>query len=251
MTFDNTPARRPNRLAMMTWQDVAERIAAGADAILPVGAGGKQHGLHLPMATDQIQAEWLADRLAERGNALICPTLTYGAYPAFVEYAGSVSLSDATFENLAFEIVGCLLGFGVPRVIVLNTGISTIAPIDRALHRIAQPDRVRHLKVYSGPRFERVLAERCAPAHGRHADEIETSIMLAIAPHLVDMPRAQASPPGTDGSAPGPLRARDATSANYAPSGSFGDPTRATSDTGSALVSAILDDLTEALAGRS
>ncbi len=77
----------------MRWDEVARRIDAGAVAILPIGAGAKQHGLHLPLNTDRIQAEWLAARLAERIDALVWPTLTYGHYPAFVEYAGSISLS--------------------------------------------------------------------------------------------------------------------------------------------------------------
>ena len=41
----------------MTWDAVARRIDNGAAAILPVGAAAKQHGLHLPLNTDRIQAE--------------------------------------------------------------------------------------------------------------------------------------------------------------------------------------------------
>ena len=93
-------ARIPNRhfIERMTWDEVARRIGDGAAAILPIGAAAKQHGFHLPLNTDRIQAEWLAGRLAEKIDALIWPTLTYGHYPAFVEYAGSSSLSAATFE---------------------------------------------------------------------------------------------------------------------------------------------------------
>lgn len=38
----------------MTWVDVGKRIAEGASAIVPIGAGAKQHGMHMTMATDQI-----------------------------------------------------------------------------------------------------------------------------------------------------------------------------------------------------
>src|SRR6476661_9088563 len=82
----------------MTWDEVARHIANGAAAILPIGAAAKQHGFHLPLNTDRIQAEWLAARLAETIDALIWPTLSYGHYPAFVEYAGSISLSAPVFE---------------------------------------------------------------------------------------------------------------------------------------------------------
>jgi creatinine amidohydrolase/Fe(II)-dependent formamide hydrolase-like protein len=32
----------------------------GAAALLPIGAGAKQHGLHMTMATDQVFAEYFA-----------------------------------------------------------------------------------------------------------------------------------------------------------------------------------------------
>ena len=128
----------------MHWDEVARRIGDSAVAILPIGAAAKQHGFHLPLNTDRIQAEWLAGRMAEKIDGLIWPTLTYGHYPAFVEYAGSSSLSISTFEALVREVAGQILGSGCPKLLVLNTGISTLAPVDRALMRLAS-ERVKHL----------------------------------------------------------------------------------------------------------
>ena len=126
----------------MRWDEVARRIQDGAAAILPIGAAAKQHGFHLPLNTDRIQAEWLAGKLAEEVDALIWPTLSYGHYPAFVEYAGSSNLSASTFEALVHEIAAGILGNGCRKLIVLNTGISTLAPVDRALARLAlRPDQ--------------------------------------------------------------------------------------------------------------
>ena len=88
----NSNAAR-NVIENLTWDEVSRRIAQGAAAILPIGAASKQHGFHLPMNTDRVQAEWLATQIAARIDALIWPTLAYGYYPAFVEYAGSASLS--------------------------------------------------------------------------------------------------------------------------------------------------------------
>ena len=136
----------------MHWDEVARRIGDGAVAILPIGAAAKQHGFHLPLNTDRIQAEWLAGRMAEKIDALIWPTLTYGHYPAFVEYAGSSSLSISTFEALVREVAGQILGSGCPKLLVLNTGISTLAPVDRALVRLAS-ERVKHLWIHEGPRY--------------------------------------------------------------------------------------------------
>ena len=227
----------------MHWDEVARRIGDGAVAILPIGAAAKQHGFHLPLNTDRIQAEWLAGRMAEKIDALVWPTLTYGHYPAFVEYAGSSSLSISTFEALVREVAGQILGSGCPKLLVLNTGISTLAPVDRALARLAS-ERAKHLWIHGGPRYPRVARQLAEQGHGSHADELETSLMLVLAPHLVDMTRAEASPTLKQ-ETPGALTPSDPNSPNYSRSGSYGDPTRATPAKGEALLAAMLEDLHE------
>jgi creatinine amidohydrolase len=226
----------------MTWDEVGSRIDNGAAAILPIGAGAKQHGFHLPMNTDRIQAEWLAAKVADRVDGVIWPTVAYGAYPAFVDYAGSVSLSAPVFESLIEEIAAGILGYGCRALLVLDTGISTLAPVDRALARLGSPDAL-HLKVHDGPRY-RAAAKLAEQSHGSHADELETSRMLVLAPHLVDMSRAEASPALTHETS-GPLTRRDIASPNYSRSGSFGDPTRATRAKGEILLAAMVDDVVE------
>ena len=227
----------------MHWDEVARRIDDGAAAILPIGGAAKQHGFHLPLNTDRIQAEWLAGSIAEKIDALVWPTLTYGHYPAFVEYAGSSSLTISTFEALVREIAGQILGGGCRKLLVLNTGISTLAPVDRALARL-DGARIRHLWIHEGPRYPRVARQLAEQSHGSHADEMETSLMLAMAPHLVNMTRAEASSALTQ-ETPGALTPSDPESPNYSRSGSYGDPTRATAAKGEALLAAMLEDLHE------
>jgi creatinine amidohydrolase len=227
----------------LTWDEVARRLEQGAAAILPIGAAAKQHGFHLPMNTDRVQAEWLADRLAERIDALIWPTVAYGYYPAFAEYAGSTGLSAPVFEATIQEIVAAIIGFGCRAVLVLDTGISTRAPVDRALAWLATGQAL-HLCIHDGPNYRRAAAQLAEQGHGSHADELETSLMLALAPDLVDMSRAEASPELKQEVA-GRLTPWDPSSPNYSRSGSYGDPTLATSAKGNVLLAAMLDDLVE------
>jgi creatinine amidohydrolase len=237
-----------HEVAGLTWDRVKNRLAAGAAAILPIGAGSKQHGLHMPMATDQLFAEYFSKALADRIDALIWPTLSYGAYPAFVAYAGSVSLSSPTFQAVVTEIANALLEFGARRVVILDTGLSTTAPIAAAIARTREPSVVRHVKLFAGPRFETTAAALKQQPYGTHADEVETSLMLAIMPELVDMVRAEPMPFSPAGPARGKLSPDDPSAANYAPSGSFGDPTLATAEKGSRLLAAMLEDMMEAAA---
>jgi creatinine amidohydrolase len=232
-----------NFVEHLSWDEVARRIDNGAAAILPVGAGAKQHGFHLPMNTDRIQAEWLAAGIADRIDGLIWPTVSYGYYPAFVGYAGSASLSAPTFESVIYELASGILGYGCRALFVLDSGISTLAPIDRALARLGNSEAL-HLKIHEGPRYRRAAAELAEQSHGSHADELETSRMLVLAPHLVDIARAEASP-ALKHETPGPLTPSDLASPNYSRSGSFGDPTLATRAKGEILLAAMVDDMIE------
>jgi creatinine amidohydrolase len=232
-----------NFIEHLSWDQVATRIENGTAAILPIGAGAKQHGFHLPMNTDRIQAEWLAARIADRLDAVIWPTVSYGYYPAFVDYAGSSTLSAPTFESLIQELAAGILGYGCRALFVLDTGISTLAPVDRALAWLGNADAL-HLRVHDGPRYRRAAAKLSEQSHGSHADELETSRMLVLAPHLVVTARAEASP-ALKHVTPGPLTPSDPASPNYSRSGSFGDPTLATRAKGEILLGAMVDDMAE------
>lgn len=232
-------------VAEITWREVADRIAAGAIGILPVGAACKEHGLHLPMNTDLIQAEWFAAQLALERNALIWPAVGYGYYPVFADYPGSCTLERDTFSNCVCEILRSVCNSGVGKIIVINTGISTIVSLQTAIARLDQQDRALLFNAYSGSCFKQVCAEIEEQAAGTHADEIETSLMLAIAPQVVDTGRLVE---GLLEQQPGPLNWRDPAKPNYSPSGVIGDARFATAEKGRRLADAILADLNMALA---
>ena len=232
-----------NRIEYLSWDQVAVRIENGAAAILPIGAAAKQHGFHLPINTDRIQAEWLATAIAGRFDALIWPTVTYGYYPAFSEYAGSTGLSASVFEATIQEIATGIAGFGSRALIVLDTGLSTQRPVERALRHVTAIDAL-HLRIHDGPCYRLAAEKLASQSHGSHADELETSLMLALAPDRVDISRAEASP-AIAYETPGPLTPSDPSSPNYSRSGSYGDPTLATRAKGEILLAAMVDDLAE------
>lgn len=237
-------------VAKMSWDAVRDALASGAPSILPIGAGAKQHGLHLSLDTDARQAEWLASEAARRCGGLIWPTVNYGFYPGFVSYQGSVSIAENTFRDLVQEIVDSLLEQTTTYVLIVNTGISTIEPLKAAVSRCRASRRVVQHDVYRGPAFCRARQTLMTQDSGSHADEIETSIMLVIDPAMVDFARATPSPTG-NGLAPGKLTPHNPASPNYSPSGSIGDPRLATPELGRNLLAAISEDLEFLLGDRS
>jgi creatinine amidohydrolase len=148
-----------------------------------------------------------------------------------------------TFEAVVHEIASGIFDSGCRKLLVLNTGISTLAPVERALARL-EAGKVMHLRIHDGPRYRQAAEQLAEQSHGSHADELETSLMLALAPHLVEMVRAEPSP-AIGQEAPGPLTPSDVNSPNYSRSGSYGDPTLATSAKGEIMLAAMLDDLGE------
>ena len=209
----------------LTWPEARQRFDAGALVVVPVGAAAKAHGSHLPLKTDALTARALAQRLLERLPVVAAPVLTLGFYPAFEKFAGSQSLSAETFGAVLDDVLGTFAAQGVTRMAVLNTGVSTEKPIDAATQ--ARPNvLVLHM---------RLLGQAAEPLiehpEGGHADERETSVMLALDPRSVRMDRLAPARP-------------------FELSAATGDPTHATAFKGERLLAARVDDMVGAIATR-
>jgi creatinine amidohydrolase len=231
--------------AEIAWPEVERKLAARAIAVLPIGAAAKEHGYHLPLSTDFLQAEWLGREIARTSHVVVWPTLSYGYYPVFVDYPGSISLSRESFIAVVGEILQGIVRAGARSIALLNTGISTIAPLEEAIRQPPDEVAVGLINVYSGPRFTRAVRETEEQPFGGHADEIETSIMLALHGERVAMDRAE---PALRHIERGMFNRTDPDAPNYSPSGVNGDPRFATRAKGERLTRAMLEDVLEQLA---
>jgi creatinine amidohydrolase len=227
------------------WPAVEEMLGRGSTAVLPIGAGSKEHGRHLPMNTDQRQAEWLVDHLIERLPVVVWPAVVYGYYPVFVQYPGSISLSENTFSALVTEILDGIEDAGAGRTVVLNTGISTIAPLQQVVARRSPGGVCRLVNIYEGANFSRESVRLAEQDWGGHADEIETSMMLAIDKAAVNLGLARPAPRRI---VRGLFNRSDPEAPNYSPDGVNGDPSLASEAKGQALLAALLEDVLAAIA---
>jgi creatinine amidohydrolase len=226
----------------LTWVEVESALHEAPTLLLPIGARTKEHGPHLPLDTDFRTAEYLARRIVERCAVLVLPTLPYGFYPAFSEYPGSVSIGFDAFRDTVVDVCRSFAAHGARRCYVLNTGISTRRPLEAARERLRELGMMMR---YTD--FERACAEGRArvqtQARGTHADEIETSMLLYIAPEVVRLERAQAELADDLGGALGLTRDPRASEGVFSPSGSWGDPTRATRAKGEVVVESMVEYL--------
>jgi creatinine amidohydrolase len=209
--------------------------------LLPIGANAKQHGPHLPMQTDYLQAEWMVGLLIQKLNVLAWPTLGYGYYPAFIDYPGSCSIERETFIQTVVAILETMQRAGAQRCAIINTGISTIEPLEQAINQSAMHTSCKLINVYAGERYKAAVDKYIENKQGGHANEEETSIMLAIHPERVDMELA--TPGLLAEKRPGPFSRSDPAKANYAPDGVHGDPIKASATKGHALLEAMFEDI--------
>jgi creatinine amidohydrolase len=232
------------RLDRLSWNEVAAALTPDRLVILPIGAFAKEHGLHLPMNTDALTAEALAMAAAERLDALVAPVIGFGFYPAFTRYAGSQSIPRETFKALLLDVMQGLAMQGARRLLLLNTGVSTEKTAEEAAAAMVDLRPVvahlRNLGNASGIEWQQ--------NGGGHADERETSLMLAIAPHLVRMERAVNAETSPRESRKPILSPYPDPDAEHSPTGATGNPTLATAAKGQRYLAAIVDDIVRLIA---
>jgi acetamidase/formamidase/creatinine amidohydrolase/Fe(II)-dependent formamide hydrolase-like protein len=228
------------RVGDVPWTEAEKLLTADRVVVLPLGAGAKEHGPHLLLRNDEILAEHFARRVVESRPVALLPTLTYGFYPAFLEYPGSVSLSFDTQRDVVAEICRSIARYGPRRFYVLNTGVSTARPLKATAELLAREGILMRFTdlALAGKSAEDAVRQQ---AYGTHADEIETSMVLFMEPGTVRMEKAVADGAGNR---PGPLtRDADKADGHYSPSGVFGDPTLATWQKGERVVAGMLADV--------
>lgn len=230
-------------LGDLTWQQAEQQLGPEAIVVIPLGAESKEHGPHLRLDNDLRLARYFTERVRATAAVVIAPTINYSYFPAFVEYPGTTHLRLETARDMVIDVVHSLARFGVRRFYVLNTGVSTMRPLAAAAEALAKEGvLLRYTDILrSGGDVEKRVAQQ---VRGSHADEIETSMMLYIAPERVDMSKAVRDDAPDR---PGPLTRDPKAPGVYSPTGSWGDPTLATRAKGKLLVEArlraILNDL--------
>ena len=158
-----------------------------------------QAGLHLPVGSRYFMAEEIGRRIVRRlaadgHTAIVGAVLPFGHSGYNAGYPGVIQLSPETLATVIFEVGECLVGQGFNNLIILANGGGNPPSVKLALHRLASLSSVRAFFLdlqRVRPLASRGVLEGAHPEHDSHAGESETSCMLAIAPHLVDMASAE------------------------------------------------------------
>jgi len=163
--------------------------------ILPTAAV-EQHGEHLPLGTDCMIARAILDRLDKvmHHRFLVLPTQQVACSEHHMGFPGSLTISHETYRRSVMEAVVSATRHGFQRIMILNSHGGNQA-INAVLgEQIGQlyPDvecLIANWWTISSPRTQSI-SEGGMLSTG-HACEFETSILLQIAPELVDMTQAE------------------------------------------------------------
>jgi len=186
LRFSFSPRRsvtgRPYILGESTWAMV--RDAHYELAVLPWGAT-EAHNTHLPYATDIIESEAVAaesSRLAwdEGARVVVLPAIPFGVNTGQLDVAYCVNMNPSTQALVLGDVVRSLAPHGVRKLVVLNGhGGNDFRQMVREL----QPATSMFLCALNY--YVCLDAKTYFDEPGDHAGELETSLMMAIAPELV------------------------------------------------------------------
>jgi creatinine amidohydrolase len=197
----------PSRFwADLSTQDFTQLISSGEAAqtiaVLPVAAT-EQHGPHLPLNVDTVLVDGVVaaalPHLDTEVKVLFLPTQAVGLSPEHAAFPGTLTLKAQTILRLWTDIAESVAAAGIKKLLIFNSHGGQVSVMDL----VARDLRARlGMLVYSASWFNLPLLDDKgqdvnrlfgADEHrfGIHAGEIETSMMLALARHQVNMALAQ------------------------------------------------------------
>ena len=225
----------------LPWPEVERIFASEPRLILPVGAL-EQHGPHLPVGTNIVIARHVARAVSERTGILRAPTLSYGVTVGGGPYGGRAGMSRKSLHRVVNELMQMWEEDGVEHFALITahrfephleallmtaTGPSTTSVYD--LYQIDVSDIIE-----SDPELE-------------HAGELETSLMLHLAPRLVRLDRTLDFVP--EGGALRRYTRRRVPKPPSTSQGVIGSPSLATAEKGRAVFTRYVEKLAGALKG--
>jgi creatinine amidohydrolase len=176
------------RLAELTSPELRSWLSETDVVIIPVGAT-EQHGPHLPLCTDSINIQAVAEDAARVERVLVAPTVVYGVSDNHMAFCGTISLRSQTLVAVLLDVGNSLLRHGFRRLLLLNGHGGNFDAMGVAAHEL----RLSHPEVVVAfADLVSFIYEGYEPGSKiiYHADEGETAHTLAVAPDLVRMDRA-------------------------------------------------------------
>jgi creatinine amidohydrolase len=167
-------------LENLTWPEVGRILARDSRLIFPVGAL-EQHGPHLPLGSNTYIAERLSRDLSDDLGILLAPTLPYGVtLNGRGRFAGTATLRRKTLHRTVNELLASWEDHGVTETVIV-TAYRYEPHLDALLMALTAKSETTVIDLYAID----VSDLLDAPPETEHGGELETSLMLHLAPERV------------------------------------------------------------------
>ena len=171
-------------LQRLNWLKIRELVPSTVDTILlPVGTI-EAHGSAC-LGTDNFIPEAIALGVAERLNALVAPTLSYGVTRSLYRYPGGVTINPETYALFIRDVLNSFADTGFKNVFVMNGHGGNNDALKNVAQKFHHERKVNVAVIHWWELCSEMTNDFFGHAGG-HAGTDETAMVMAIDPHLVD-----------------------------------------------------------------
>ncbi|MBI5343884.1 MAG: creatininase family protein [Deltaproteobacteria bacterium] len=223
-------------LGELTMEEFKRALKKTKTLIVPFGAV-EAHGRHLPLDTDTRIMREVAEKASQRAGVFTAPPVQYGVCTSTGAHPGTIGITCESLRMLVKDIVrdGCRKGL---RNFILISGhggglhVSALREAGEALIREMEGIKIAALSVYE--LIGKEVRDISETKDDSHAGEVETSLMLYLAPELVKGRSKEEYP-----RLPRPVIARD--KMKYWPGAVWGNPAKASKEKGEKMFGIMVD----------
>ena len=224
----------------MTMAEFERGLKKSRTLIVPYGAV-EAHGTHLPLKTDTFVIDRVVKAASEAVDVFVAPALDYGVCTSTGAHPGTIGISAATLRAMTTDIVRDAFKKGLKNFVLISghAGGLHVAAMREAGEALTQ--ELEEIKIAACSIYEILGPEAFALAETEgdsHAGEMETSLILHLAPDLVKGSSKKEFP-----NLPKPIIARD--KLKFWPGAVWGDPSKADAKKGEQFFGIMVEKVVE------
>ena len=229
-------------LENITMEDFKRHLKKTKTVIFPFGTV-EEHGRHLPLNTDTLIVYEILKRLIKKRKVFLAPPVYYGVCTSTNQHPGTISISAETLRRLTLDLVKNAYNKGLRNFILISghgggLHMYAIKEVAEILIEELKGAEIAVISPYDILRKE--LSELAETPNDSHAGEIETSLVLALAPELVKGRSKEEYP-----KMPKPFVVRN--KLRYWRGGVWGNPGKASREKGEKAITLIINKVVDVI----
>jgi len=227
-------------LENITMKEFKKYLKQTKTIVFPFGTI-EEHGSHLPLNTDSLIIQEVLKLVVKKKEFFLAPIVHYGVCTTTREHPGTISITPETLRQLSSDLVIEAYEKNLRNFLLISGhgGSLHMSALKESAEKLVKKLKDIRIAVFSPyDVLWKELSEIAETPNDFHAGEMETSIMLYLAPELVKGRSPEEYP-----KIPKPFVVRD--KMRYWPGGVWGDPQKASAEKGRKAIELMVDKIAE------